>query len=269
MNVKDSIDMLRFPDAEKAQDITGPDLAASETAKGWTKEKEEASEFESTYAEDEDEAQQRAGKGKRIRRIIAGFYLAGCIYLIILTYGVFNTPFEYAKENGLVMPVVTTAAELEKQNNYSVVLSLYLKMRKLYQEVLVLDYRVASGQEEKAVLATEYTKMDSDEVTSLYTTISAADVSSDYLQMVGIMYSWVHDTLGDYCRNMAQAITSDSEELAGEALSNRAVLEEDFRQITQNVILIGESIPSVSLEGVREWSPEGFVASSIEGIGQE
>lgn len=267
MNVKDSIDMLRFPDAEKAQDIAGPDLAASETAKGWTKEKEEASEFESTYAEDEDEAQDRAGKRKR--RIIAGFYLAGCIYLIILTYGVFNTPFEYAKENGLVMPVVTTAAELEKQNNYSVLLSLYLKMRKLYQEVLVLDYRVASGQEEKAVLATEYTKTDSDEVASLYTAISAADVSSDYLQMVGIMYSWVHDTLGDYCRNMAQAITSDSEELAGEALSNRAVLEEDFRQITQNVILIGESIPSVSLEGVREWSPEGFVASSIEGIGQE
>ena len=269
MNVKDNIDMFRFPDTEKTQDIAGPDPDASETGEGWTKEKEEASEFESRYAEDEDETKARAWKGKRIRRIIAGFYLAGCVYLVILTYGVFNTPFEYAKENGLVMPVVKTAGELDKQNNYNVVLSLYLKMRELYQEVLVLDYRVASGQEEKAVLATEYTKTDSDEVTSLYTTISAADVSSDYLQMAGIMYSWVHDTLGDYCRNMAQAITSDSEELAGEALSNRAVLEEDFRQITQNVILIGESIPSVSLEDLREWSPEGYVASSIEGIGQE
>ena len=70
MNVKDSIDMLRFPDAEKAQDITGPDLAASETAEGWTKEKEEASEFESTYAEDEDEARDdlREHAGRRRHR---------------------------------------------------------------------------------------------------------------------------------------------------------------------------------------------------------
>lgn len=266
MNIRNSLDPSREME-RKTQEASGAygkgqREKPSRINKSW-----EVSDIEADVYVNEEEEEKKERSHRRGKLILSSAILLASVYMVFLIYGVFMTSFQYADNGALVMPVIHTVQELRKRGNYSEVLSLYLKMRDLYEEVLVLDYRVAAGMQEKAVLSTEYTRLDSEKVTALYTAISAASVSSDYLQMQNIMYVWAHDTLGDYLKNMAEAISSNSEEIAGEALSNREVLESDFRKITENVILIGESIPSVSLKELREWSPDGFVEASIEGLG--
>ena len=268
MNIRNSLDPARERE-RKIQAASGSYGKEPKGKPGGLEDAFKGPDLEADVYVDEEEEEKKERSHRQRKLIISSAILLASVYMVFLIYGVFMTSFQYSENNALVMPVVHTVRDLEKRGNYSTVLSLYLKMRDLYEEVLVLDYRVASGREEKAVLATEYTRLDSEKVTALYTAISASSVSSDYLQVQNTMYAWAHDTLGDYLRNMAEAITSNSEEMAGEALSNREVLECDFRKITENVILIGESIPSDSLTELRAWSPDGYIASSVEGLGQD
>ena len=130
--------------------------------------------------EEEEEKKERSHRKRKL--ILSTVILLASVYMVFLIYGVFMTSFQYSEKNALVMPVVHTVQELEKRGNYSTVLSLYLKMRDLYEEVLVLDYRVAAGREEKAVLATEYTRLDSEKVTALAGELSKTRQATMYIR---------------------------------------------------------------------------------------
>lgn len=232
----------------------------------WSLEDAEALEFLRKLDEEETLARRKEKQDTLLKRLGKVLLAAASLYMVLLIYGTTTTSFQYSIEgSGRVEPVVYTVGDLAKRTNYSTVLDLYLRMRDIYQKALVLDYRVAADQEEKAVIATEYTKLNADEISVLATKISASDVTSDYEQLLGTMYEWTYRTVSDYCKNMAAAITQNDEAYANEALANRTVLEEDFRQITENVIVIGQTIPGMEIDQLKEWSPNSYIETVIEG----
>ena len=46
-------------------------------------------------------------------------------------------------------------------------------------------------------------------------------------------------------------------------------MNDNFQLITQNVITLGEDIKGYDLADIKNWSPEGYVQETIEGIKTE
>ena len=68
---------------------------------------------------------------------------------------------------------------------------------------------------------------------------------------------------------MSAAITQNDSNAAAEAIAARQVLNDNFQLITQNVITLGEDIKGYDLADIKNWSPEGYVQETIEGIKTE
>lgn len=248
---------------EDSSGITGSELH-------WTKEQEEAFLFQNEMAEDEDEERRKAIKRRRKKKIGMSIASAAAIYFVFLIYGTAATTFEYDKKgSGKVVPVEYSVDDLESRYYYNTVLSLYLRMRTLYEQVLKLDYRVASEQEKLSVIAMEYTKLQQGGVQKLGVSIDAAYVSTDYAQVLDSMKTWVTGTLSDYCLNVSDAIIKNDETYEKEAMAGRTYLENDFRQITQNIIVIGEDIKGIDVEDLKNWSPSGYIDQEVVGIKDE
>lgn len=250
-------------DRKNSSGITGSELH-------WTKEQEEAFLFQNEMAEDEDEEKRKAAKRRRRKKIGMSVASAAAIYFVFLIYGTATTTFEYdEKGSGKVVPVEYSVDDLESRYYYNTVLSLYLRMRALYEQVLKLDYRVASEQEKLSVIAMEYTKLQQGGVQKLGVSIDAAYVSTDYAQVLDSMKTWVTGTLSDYCLNVSDAIIKNDETYEKEAMAGRTYLENDFRQITQNIIVIGEDIKGIDVEDLKNWSPSGYIDQEVVGIKDE
>lgn len=247
-------------DRRNSGGITGSELH-------WTKEQEEAFLFQNEMAEDEDEEKRKAIKCRRRKKIGMSIASVAAIYFVFLIYGTATTTFEYdEKGNGKVVPVEYSVNDLESRYYYNTVLSLYLRMRSLYEQVLKLDYRVASEQEKLSVIAMEYTKLQQGSVQKLGVSIDAAYVSTNYAQILDSMKTWVTGTLSDYCLNISDAIIKNDETYEKEAMAGRTYLENDFRQITQNIIVIGEDIKGIDVEDLKDWSPSGYIDQAVVGI---
>lgn len=212
----------------------------------------------------EQEIQKGEKRQNRKYKILQFLLAAGCIYFVFLIYGTLVTDYTY-DQTGKIIPVVLTVNDIEERNEFNKLYAIYLQSRGLYEKILILDYRVASGVEDTLNIAPEYEKT-LDEISKLAVQVDAASISSEYNQVRNMMLTWVKTHIAAYCQYMSTAITQNDETAAQEAIACREVVNSNFRQITENIITIGSEINGIELADIKNWSPESYIASEIEGI---
>lgn len=222
----------------------------------------ELEEIEGLMSEEEDiKLDHRKKRTERNLQIVLSI---GCLYMVILIYGAFITEFQY-NEAGHVVPITLSVSDISDKNEFNEILGLYLQVRTLYEGILTLDYRMASGEEEALSIAPEYETV-LDTVSSLTVKIDALAPSSKYNQVKNIMQTIVQTHMAAYCQYMSTAISQNDSNAASEAIACREVVSSSFQTLTQNIISLGEYIKGVDLLDVKDWSPDGYIQSEIEGI---
>lgn len=252
--LKDRIDDIQ-PSDKKAEEVPEQDIMTEEDA-------EIIDDLEDIMSEKHMERDMR-----HRRRVTAFFQLIvtlGCVYMVFLIFGVVITGYTY-DQNGKVVPVVLSVSDLSAKNEYNKLLGVYLQERELYEEILTLDYRVASGVEDSLSIAPEYEE-HLDAVSNLATQIEAMSISSEYNQIVEMMLTWVKTHMAAYCQYMSAAISQNDESAAQEAIACREVVNSSFQQISQNLITIGQNIQGTDLSDLENWSPDSYVSEEIEGV---
>lgn len=222
----------------------------------------ELNELEAMISED---AFHRGEKHRKTRRRITNVLLTiACVYLTILIYGTIVTEFHY-DEHGEVAPVEMSVEDITNRNEYLTVLGLYLRCRDLYQEVLTLDYRMASGIEDMMTVAPEYEEAI-DVVDALAVRIDATTAGSKYNQVLSMLYTWVNTVMFNYCRYMSEAVSQNNAEAANEAIAAREYANENFQLITRNMVTLGSDVKGYDITDIKDWSPDGYIRSTIEGV---
>lgn len=207
-------------------------------------------------------------KRKKIfRRISMVLLTAACSYLVVLIYGSFITEFYY-DDKGEVAPVIMSVSDISDKNEYNSIVGMYLQTRSLYETLLTLDYRMAAGTEDSMSIAPEY-EATLDTVSALTTQIDAAVINSKYTQIKNMLLTWVQTHAAAYCQYMSAAITQNDSDAANEAIAARQVLNDNFQLITQNIVTLGGEIKGYDLTDIENWSPDGFVQQTIEGVSSD
>ena len=207
-------------------------------------------------------------KRKKIfRRISMVLLTAACSYLVVLIYGSFITEFYY-DDKGEVAPVIMSVSDISDKNEYNSIVGMYLQTRSLYETLLTLDYRMAAGTEDSMSIAPEY-EATLDTVSALTTQIDAAVINSKYTQIKNMLLTWVQTHAAAYCQYMSAAITQNDSNAANEAIAARQVLNDNFQLITQNIVTLGGEIKGYDLTDIENWSPDGFVQQTIEGMSSD
>ena len=200
---------------------------------------------------------------EKIMKAINLCIIAGCIYVVFLIYGVICTQYQYTEE-GVIEPTVMTVEEIKAQKSYEVLLSSYLRCRVIYEEILILDYRLGQGIEDPVIIANEYTAL-LESVNTASTQNSAMVVDPKYMQIQESMAYWIQNDAALYLQYMSDAITNNNTDSATYAVAWRSKMYEDFLQITSNIVATGETIKGIDLIDIKEWNPNDYVYSYING----
>ena len=214
---------------------------------------------------------ERGNTGERIRkasfRIGQIALLLFCLYMVFLTYGVAVTEYGYGPD-GLIEPRIMTVEDRRERRDFEAVLAAYEQCRMLYEKILLLDYRLGLGLEEPMTLAPEYEALLEAgyglNVSSLVIRMEALPVNPRYNQLKELMLSWGRNDVALYLQHMSAAITKNDADSAGKALQDKDAVYYDFSTITQNIVIIGDTVPGMDLTSVREWSPSGFIEGQVE-----
>ena len=232
----------------------------------------EPAELEELYSEDsleinellQQRQEEKSQKHQKIfSNIMSGVLIAGCVYVSILIYGVMVTDYNY-NENGEIVPEVVSVQDIKEEKAYDTILYQYLQCRSLYEEVLMLDYRYAQGEEDPLTLAPLYEeKLDT--VSSLSIKTDALTVETKYSKVKDMLLSWIKNDIAVYLQNMSSAISQNNSETAQNALQDKDRVYSDFSLITQNLVAMGENLQGVDLTDVKQWTPEDYVDEQING----
>lgn len=206
------------------------------------------------------EARQRKRR-RLIRRITCILLSVCCVYLCFLIYGVINTNFYY-DENGRIVPNLLTVEKIRTAENFTELTAQYRQARYLYEQVLVLDYRIALGQEDMLSVAPEYDKLLTD-VEPLAIQLSAVELSAEFTQTKDMLKTWVQEDIAVYCQNMSRAISQNNEEYAAKALEYKTLMYKDFSVITQNLLVLGQSVEGADMQDIADWSPEKYIEDTL------
>lgn len=229
-----------------------------------------AEEFEVELEKDETKRQQKRLRDERWTRIAARaiqiLLAVLSAYTVFLIYGLMVTEYEY-DDAGNVRPKIVTVEEIENREIYEVIFRHYLQARILYEDVLRLDYKLSTGEESKLV-AMEYEEL-LDKVSNLTVAIDALSVGTKYGQFKTMLLEWVKTDTAVYLQNMSASILQNDEEKANEALACREQMYNDFLILTENMAVLGESVPGVDLRTLYTWSPEQFISEVLEGVHNE
>lgn len=223
---------------------------------------EEMEGLDALMSEDVYEKDQK--RSKKSRRVFQAVMSLACVYMVMLIYGTAITEYRY-DENGEVTPVVLSVEEIGARNEYSSMLAMYLQARSLYETILTLDYRMAAGVEDTMGVAPEY-EAALDTVSTLAVQIEASNISSRYNQVRNMLLTWVKTHVAAYCQYMSAAVTENDADAAAEAIAARQVVNDYFQTITMNIVTMGEDLEWYALDDIKDWSPDSFVKSEIEGI---
>ena len=206
---------------------------------------------------------------KEKRKKIAGYIvLTGlCVYLMLLIAGSAMTTFSYDK-NGTVAPQEMSISDIRKKEKFQELLSLYYSARRVYEKVLVLDYRVTQEKENVIEIGSEYQAVI-DEIDKSVAKLDSSTLDSSYTQVGGMIYTFLNTHLVSYCNYMAIALSSNDASAADQALSAREEAESMFEKATENVLSLGKDIKGVELEDVYKWSPSGYINEAVLGLPQE
>lgn len=230
-------------------------------------ENQSVEQLEEELEKEEEKQQQRGLQVKRIRRLLVrSFQILLAIlsvYTVFLIYGLMVTEYQY-DETGNVKPKIVSVEEITSREIYDLLYRHYLQARNLYEDVLRLDYRLNIGEEPKLV-AMEYEEM-LDKVSSLTVTVDALSVGTKYGQYKNMLLEWVKTDTAVYLQNMSIAILQNNEEKANEAVACRTQMYNDFLILTENMAILGETVPGTDLSSIYSWSPEKFIAEVLEGV---
>ena len=181
----------------------------------------------------------------------------GCLYLVFLIYGALNTEYTY-NSRGEIVPVVLSVDEIRELEEFRSMNSQYIQARTLYEQTLLLDYRLGMGAEDPLLIAPEYEKL-LESVSALSVQIGAITVPARYVQPMNMLLSWVQNDIALYCQFISRAISQNSVTDMNQAIHYRETMYENFRQITQVTATLASRIPGIDASDLMSWSPEGWL----------
>ena len=213
------------------------------------------------YAEIRDNTKMK--RGNLHTRIINFILIAGCIYLLVLIFGAAVTKYQY-NSDGKAVPETMSVDDIRQKHNFDTILTQYEYCRSLYEKTLLLDYRVAQGQEDTLEIAPEYEAL-LDDVQNLSVKTDAISVDTKYDQVKSMMVNWIKNDIAVYLQNISAAISENNTEKANNALQDKDRVYDDFSLITQNIVALGSSISGADLTDIKSWTPEDYVDQEING----
>lgn len=213
------------------------------------------------YAEIRDNTKMK--RGNLHTRIINFILIAGCIYLLVLIFGAEVTKYQY-NSDGKAVPEKMSVDDIRQKHNFDTILTQYEYCRSLYEKTLLLDYRVAQGQEDTLEIAPEYEAL-LDDVQNLSVKTDAISVDTKYDQVKSMMVNWIKNDIAVYLQNISAAISENNTEKANNALQDKDRVYDDFSLITQNIVALGSSISGADLTDIKSWTPEDYVDQEING----
>ena len=213
------------------------------------------------YAEIQDNTKMK--RGNLHTKIINFVLIAGCIYLLVLIFGAAVTKYQY-NSDGKVVPEKMSVDDIRQKHNFDTILTQYEYCRSLYEKTLLLDYRVAQGQEDTLEIAPEYEAL-LDDVQNLSVKTDAISVDTKYDQVKSMMVNWIKNDIAVYLQNISAAISENNTEKANNALQDKDRVYDDFSLITQNIVALGSSISGADLTDIKSWTPEDYVDQEING----
>lgn len=213
------------------------------------------------YAEIQDNTKMK--RGNLHTRIINFILIAGCIYLLVLIFGAAVTKYQY-NSDGKAIPEKMSVDDIRQKHNFDTILTQYEYCRSLYEKTLLLDYRVAQGQEDTLEIAPEYEAL-LDDVQNLSVKTDAISVDTKYDQVKSMMVNWIKNDIAVYLQNISAAISENNTEKANNALQDKDRVYDDFSLITQNIVALGSSISGADLTDIKSWTPEDYVDQEING----
>lgn len=213
------------------------------------------------YAEIRDNTKMK--RGNLHTRIINFILIAGCIYLLVLIFGAAVTKYQY-NSDGKAVPEKMSVDDIRQKHNFDTILTQYEYCRSLYEKTLLLDYRVAQGQEDTLEIAPEYEAL-LDDVQNLSVKTDAISIDTKYDQVKSMMVNWIKNDIAVYLQNISAAISENNTEKANNALQDKDRVYDDFSLITQNIVALGSSISGADLTDIKSWTPEDYVDQEING----
>lgn len=213
------------------------------------------------YAEIRDNTKMK--RGNLHTRIINFILIAGCIYLLVLIFGAAVTKYQY-NSDGKAVPEKMSVDDIRQKHNFDTILTQYEYCGSLYEKTLLLDYRVAQGQEDTLEIAPEYEAL-LDDVQNLSVKTDAISVDTKYDQVKSMMVNWIKNDIAVYLQNISAAISENNTEKANNALQDKDRVYDDFSLITQNIVALGSSISGADLTDIKSWTPEDYVDQEING----
>lgn len=213
------------------------------------------------YAEIRDNTKMK--RGNLHTKIINFILIAGCIYLLVLIFGAAVTKYQY-NSDGKAVPEKMSVDDIRQKHNFDTILTQYEYCRSLYEKTLLLDYRVAQGQEDTLEIAPEYEAL-LDDVQNLSVKTDAISVDTKYDQVKSMMVNWIKNDIAVYLQNISAAISENNTEKANNALQDKDRVYDDFSLITQNIVALGSSISGADLTDIKSWTPEDYVDQEING----
>ena len=224
--------------------------------------------IENRYEEIEQQELKKQRRWKVSTRIFNTLLILACVYMIFLIYGVIVTNYAY-NEEGVIKPQIMSVNDIAKKKAYETILVQYEKCRLLYEQVLLLDYRLGEGQTDPLLIAPEYEKLLENKkeinVQNLTIKLDALEVDTAYTNLKSMLLSWVRNDMGLYLQFVSKAITGNDVEAGNQAVYYKNVLYNDFSIITQNMTTIGDSIKGVDITHIKEWSPEKYIDEAVNG----
>lgn len=205
----------------------------------------------------------REKKWSVLTRIVNIMLIVACVYFVFLIYGVAVTDYQYT-DDGTISAQRLTVSDIRNKKNFETVLVQYESCRILYEQVLMIDYRLGQGEEDPLTIGPEYEEL-LDTVSNLSVKTEAATVDTQYTQIKNMLLNWIKNDIAVYLQNMSSSISQNNIETANNALQDKDRVYANFSQITSNIVSLGEQVPGVDLTIIKEWTPESYVNKKIKG----
>lgn len=198
----------------------------------------------------------------RISKIAVAIIVLLCLYCSFLIYGLVQTNYIY-NNNGEVVPEVLSVEDLQTLKQYNTLSNYYLRTRILYEDVLKVDYDLTQNPDNGALLAMEYTEL-LDKVSKLSTDLEASKLDTGYQTILKQMYDLVHTHIAVYLQNISNALTSNDQKAATEAVAGREVVKSQFRNLTSNMAMLCNATNGAKNGDIYAWSPDAYIQSMAE-----
>lgn len=188
-----------------------------------------------------------------------------CVYLLFLIFGALKT--EYVYKDGKLVAQRMTYEELQALDDFRDIQNEYLQARRLYENILQLDYRIAAGIEDPLRIAPEYETI-LEQVDQLVIQIKALEIKdARYNQLRIMLETWVGTDAAVYCQKMSAAISRNDAKAASDALILRNAMYNDFTIISENIVVLGSDVHGADTADIKNWSPEKYINDNIDGMG--